>query len=53
MDALPAARRRSTLLEASRIDAHTALHDMREVLAALTDVLASQAERSRGFANAA
>ncbi len=29
-----------------------AMHDAREVLAALTDVLASQAERSRGFANA-
>ena len=29
-----------------------AMHDVREVLAALTDVLASQAERSRGFANA-
>jgi ATP-dependent DNA helicase DinG len=29
-----------------------ALHDLREVLAALTDLLASQAERSRGFANA-
>jgi ATP-dependent DNA helicase DinG len=28
------------------------MHDVREVLAALTDVLASQAERSRGFANA-
>lgn len=29
-----------------------AMHAAREVLAALTDVLASQAERSRGFANA-
>ncbi|WNL47179.1 ATP-dependent DNA helicase [Dyella sp. BiH032] len=29
-----------------------AMHDVREVLAALADVLASQAERSRGFANA-
>ena len=28
------------------------MHDVREVLAALADVLASQAERSRGFANA-
>lgn len=28
-----------------------ALHDVREVLAAFTDVLASQAERTRGFAN--
>jgi ATP-dependent DNA helicase DinG len=27
------------------------LHDLREVLAALADLLASQAERSRGFAN--
>ncbi|HEX7815333.1 ATP-dependent DNA helicase [Dyella sp.] len=29
----------------------TALHDLRELMAALADVLASQAERSRGMAN--
>jgi ATP-dependent DNA helicase DinG len=50
MDALPE-RGPFHLLEAS--DAiNAALHDTRDLLAALTDVLASQAERSRGFANA-
>ena len=49
MDALPE-RGPFHLLEAGAL-IHTALHDMREVLAALTDALASQAERSRGFAN--
>ncbi|WP_266171489.1 ATP-dependent DNA helicase [Dyella subtropica] len=50
MDALPE-RGSFHQLEASAA-IREALHDLREVLAALTDVLASQAERSRGFANA-
>jgi len=50
MDALPE-RGPFHQLEAKR-EIGDALHDLREVLAALTDVLASQAERSRGFANA-
>ncbi|SFK70706.1 ATP-dependent DNA helicase [Rhodanobacter glycinis] len=35
----------------ARADVHEGLHDLCELLAALTDLLASQAERSRGFAN--
>jgi ATP-dependent DNA helicase DinG len=35
----------------ARDDVHQGLHDLRELMAALTDLLASQAERSRGFAN--
>ncbi|PMQ07235.1 hypothetical protein DyAD56_00530 [Dyella sp. AD56] len=50
MDALPE-RGPFHQLESKR-DIGDALHELREVLAALTDVLASQAERSRGFANA-
>jgi len=50
MDALPE-RGPFHQLEASAT-LSSALHDLREVLAAFTDVLASQAERSRGFANA-
>ncbi|WP_266157675.1 ATP-dependent DNA helicase [Dyella silvatica] len=37
-------------LEASA-SVRVALHDLRELMATLTDVLAAQAERSRGFAN--
>jgi ATP-dependent DNA helicase DinG len=50
MDALPE-RGPFHQLEAKREIGDT-LHGLRDVLAALTDVLASQAERSRGFANA-
>lgn len=50
MDALPE-RGPFHQLEAKREISDT-LHGLRDVLAALTDVLASQAERSRGFANA-
>ena len=35
----------------ARVEVREGLHDLRELLAALTDLLASQAERSRGFAN--
>ncbi|HEY9130227.1 MAG TPA: ATP-dependent DNA helicase [Dyella sp.] len=35
----------------SSTDVRAGLHDVRELVAALADVLASQAERSRGFAN--
>jgi ATP-dependent DNA helicase DinG len=35
----------------ARVEVHEGLHDLRELLAALADLLASQAERSRGFAN--
>ncbi|MHA6205420.1 ATP-dependent DNA helicase [Dyella soli] len=49
MDALPE-RGPFHLLEASGASAGS-LHELREVLAGLTDVLVSQAERSRGFAN--
>ena len=38
------------LLE-SHANVREAMHDVRELIAALADVLASQAERSRGFAN--
>ncbi|MFC5743694.1 ATP-dependent DNA helicase [Dyella tabacisoli] len=38
-------------LEASAA-VRVAMHDVRELMASLTDVLAAQAERSRGFANA-
>jgi ATP-dependent DNA helicase DinG len=34
-----------------RADARAALHDLRELLATLCELLASQAERSRGFSN--
>lgn len=50
MDALPERGPFHQLETKSEISG--ALHELREVLAALTDVLASQAERSRGFANA-
>ena len=35
----------------SHANVREAMHDVRELIAALADVLASQAERSRGFAN--
>jgi ATP-dependent DNA helicase DinG len=50
MDSLPD-RGPFHLLE-SAAPVRVAMHDVRELLAALVDVLASQAERSRGFANA-
>ncbi|SFR87916.1 ATP-dependent DNA helicase DinG [Dyella sp. OK004] len=50
MDVLPERGPFHALESASAI--RDALHDVRELLAALTDVLASQAERSRGFTNA-
>lgn len=50
MDVLPERGPFHALESSSAI--RDALHDVRELLAALTDVLASQAERSRGFANA-
>ena len=50
MDVLP--ERGAFLQLETKAGVGDALHDLREVLAAFTDVLASQAERSRGFANA-
>ncbi|MDE2155932.1 MAG: ATP-dependent DNA helicase, partial [Xanthomonadaceae bacterium] len=49
MDALPS-RGAFQQLEDSR-DVPAAMHDLRELLATLVELLASQAERSRGFAN--
>ena len=49
MDALPS-RGAFQQLEDAR-DVPAALHDLRELLATLIELLASQAERSRGFAN--
>lgn len=49
MDALPS-RGAFQLLE-DREGVSTALHELRELLATLTELLASQAERSRGFAS--
>jgi ATP-dependent DNA helicase DinG len=49
MDALPERGAFHQLEEQRGIS--DALHELRELLAALTDILASQAERSRGFAN--
>ncbi|HEY8586295.1 MAG TPA: ATP-dependent DNA helicase [Rhodanobacter sp.] len=49
MDPLPA-RGAFQLLD-DRPEARTQLHDLRELLATLTDLLASQAERSRGLSN--
>ncbi|WP_329742579.1 ATP-dependent DNA helicase [Dyella sp. A6] len=49
MDPLPA---RGPFQQLDASDAvHESLHELREVLAALVDLLASQAERSRGLAN--
>src|ERR1051325_6763799 len=50
LDALPERGPFHQLEQSSAVS--ESLHDVRELLAALTDVLASQAERSRGFANA-
>jgi ATP-dependent DNA helicase DinG len=50
MDPLPERGAFQQLENASAVRA--ALHDLRELLAVFADVLASQAERSRGFANA-
>jgi len=49
LEPLPA-RGAFQLLE-DRADVRTSLHDARELLATLAELLASQAERSRGFAN--
>jgi ATP-dependent DNA helicase DinG len=49
MDVLPS-RGAFQLLE-DRAEVRSSLRDLRELLATLTDLLASQAERSRGFAN--
>ncbi|MEP7184538.1 MAG: ATP-dependent DNA helicase [Rhodanobacter sp.] len=49
MDALPS--RGAFQLLADREGVSTALHELRELLASLAELLASQAERSRGFTN--